>query len=107
MFFKICFPDAMELSLCIVDTQLEHHHPLLKGGGEGRGVGPSRNWVTWGGSKIFAGKEWQPWKGGGKVDVDMGGFHFFYYYAIQLHLLHVCAKSKVPFIMFLFFSLLS
>ena len=38
--------------------------PLIKGGGGMGGVGPSRNWVTWGGSKIFAGKEGQPWKGG-------------------------------------------
>ena len=37
----------------------------------------------------------------------MGGFALFRYFAIQLHLLYVCGKSKVSFIMFRFFSLLS
>ena len=37
----------------------------------------------------------------------MGGLALFCYFTIQLHLLYVCGKSKVSFIMFRFFSLLS
>ena len=62
--------------MCIVGT-----FPLLNGkGGEGAGgVGPSKNWVTWGAVPKF----------------------------LLLHSLYVCGKSKVSFITFRFFSLLS
>ena len=48
---------------------------LLKVGGDG-GVGPSKNWVTWGGgdTKNFARK-------GGGVDAEMGGYHFLLLYS--------------------------
>ena len=49
--------------------------PLIKGG-----VGLSENWVTWwGGTKVFARKEYKPVKGGdgGGVDLEMGGFATF------------------------------
>ena len=46
-------------------------------------------------------------KGGGGVNVEMGVCHFFYYFTIQLHLLYACRKSKVSFITFQSFSLLS
>ena len=44
---------------------------------------------------------------GGGVDVEMWGLPLFYYFTVQLHLLYVCRKSKVSFITFRFFSLLS
>ena len=40
-------------------------------------------------------------KGGGGVDVEMGGCHFFYYVAVQLHLLCVWEKVKFPSLLFI------
>ena len=64
--------------------------PLIKGGG---GVGPSKNWVTWGGvPKTLLERG---------VDVEMEGeFALSYYFTVQLHLLCVGKKSKVCFITF-------
>ena len=73
----------------------------------GREVGPSKNWVTWGGGvqKILLEREVNPEKG---VDIEMGGCHFFYF-KVQLHLLCVWGRrgSKVSFITFWLFSLWS
>ena len=65
--------------------------PFIKGVGKGVGVGPSKNWVTWGGStKNFGRNGDNPEKGGG-VDVEMGEGRLpvFYCFAVQLHLLCV------------------
>ena len=45
-------------------------------------------------------------KGGGGVDVEMGGCHFFITLQFN-HIYCVCWESKVPFISFRIFSLLS
>ena len=58
--------------------------PRLAGGG---GLGPSKNWVTWGGgTKFFARKGDKPEKGG--VDVEIGGVQLFLllYSSVQSHL---------------------
>ena len=41
------------------------------------------------------------------VDVEMSGLPLFYYFTVQYHFLCVLGKSKVSFITFQFFSLLS
>ena len=52
--------------------------PLIKGGR----VGPSKNWVTWGGYEIFC------YKGGINLDVEMGELPLFLliYSSVQSHL---------------------
>ena len=46
----------------IVGTPPPHPPPTILITG---GLGPSKNWVTWGGEKCFAGKGDKPEKGGG------------------------------------------
>ena len=41
----------------------------------------------------------KPEKGGGGVDVEMGGLPPFYYFAVQFNHIY-CGQSKVPFISF-------
>ena len=56
------------------------------------GVGPSKNWVTWGGGvrNFLLEREGKPEKGG--VDVEMRGCHFFSYFTVQSHLLYMLEK---------------
>ena len=71
--------------------------PFIKGGR----VGPSENCVTrgGGGTKLFA-------RGGGGGWCKNGGLSLFYYFTVQSHLL--CGEdSKVPFITFQIFIILS
>ena len=57
--------------------------------------------------KFLLEREDKPEKWGG-VDVEIGGCHFFYYFTVQFDHIHcVFGESKVPFITFLIFSLLS
>ena len=55
--------------------------------------------------KFFAIKGDKSEKGG--VDVEMEGLPLSYYFTVQSHLLCVCVESKVPFIIFRIFSILS
>ena len=70
-----------------------------------KGDGPSKNLITWGGTNNFARKGNNPENGGSWC--RNGGLSLFYYFNVQLHLLCVAGKSKVSFITFWFFSLLS
>ena len=58
--------------------------PLIKGGG----LGPSKNWVTWGLPKIFLERGDNPEKKGDWC--RNGGLPLFYYFTVQFHLLCVC-----------------
>ena len=80
------------------------HHSLLKGrrGGGGRGVGPSKNWVTWGVPKLLLERADNSEKRGGGVDVEIGDCHFLLLYSSIAFTVKV-----VCFITFWFFSLLS
>ena len=57
------------------------------------------------GTKFFARNGDKPEKGGG-VDVAMGNCHFFITFHFN-HIYCVCGESKVPFITFQIFSILS
>ena len=72
--------------------------PLLK---EGEGLEPSKNWVTWWGTKFLLERGDKPEKG---VDIEMGRSDFFVTLLFN-HNYSVCGKSKVSFITFQFFSL--
>ena len=58
-----------------------------------------------GSTRLFARKGDKSEKGG--VDVEMEGLPLSYYFTVQSHLLCVCVESKVPFIIFRIFSILS
>ena len=86
---------------------MEAPSPLLKGQGCGW-EGPSNNWVTWGVWNILLKRGDKPDKGGWcRNGRGGGGVPLFYYFTVQSHLLCVCGESKVPFITFWIFSLLS
>ena len=50
-----------------------HYGKPCKGGG----IGPFKNWVTWGVRSLLLERGNKPEKGGGGVDVEMGDWHFF------------------------------
>ena len=71
------------------------------------GVGPSENRVTWGGGGVqnfLLESGDKPEKGG--LMYKWGGCHFFITLQFN-HIYCVCGESKVPFITFWIFSLLS
>ena len=62
---------------------------LIKGGGEG--VGPSKNWITWG-EWIFLRERRDKLEKGG-IYVKMGGCHFFYYFTVQFNHIYFFGSS--------------
>ena len=69
--------------------------PLLN-----KGVGPSKNWVTWVVPKILLERGNNPEKRGEGVDVETGGLPLFYYFTVQFHLLCVSRTVRLPLLHF-------
>ena len=73
---------------------------------ETKGVGPSKNWVTWGVPNFLLEKRDNPEKEGGGVLLMLKWGVATFFITLQFtHIYCVCGKSKVSFITFRFFSL--